>query len=86
MWQGLLSTRIKNNESDLGYKPDEMNPPQEAHLGIERNLFCFDALSDTIKVKFSQTYQEDSKYDLYKTCYTFLYVMHTNQMLFWYNL
>ena len=48
-WQGLQSTKFKHNEPDLGYKPDNMNPPQEAHIGIERKLFCFAALDDTIK-------------------------------------
>ena len=45
--QGLISTRIKHNEPDLGYKSDNMNPPQEAHSGIERKKFRFAALADT---------------------------------------
>ena len=47
--QGLLSTRSNQNDPDLGYKPDDMNLPQEAHSGIERNSFCFAVLADTIK-------------------------------------
>ena len=33
--QSLRSTRTKHNDPDLGYKSDDMNPPQEAHSGIE---------------------------------------------------
>ena len=84
--QGLISTRIKHNEPDLGYKSDNMNPPHEAHSGIERKNFVLPRWLIRTRVQSTKTYPLDYQYNPYETCNTFLYVMHMNQMIFWYDL